>query len=297
MVRSFDEYKKLVEDNLLGYMPHIDPLAKTLYDSMAYSLIAGGKRLRPVLLLASCELAGGDAESVLPYACAMEYIHTYSLIHDDLPAMDDDELRRGKPTNHMVYGAGIATLAGDGLLSSAFEIMYRDMYLYFDKKNELKNRVKAAYAISKGAGVRGMVAGQTADLEGETKDPTPEFLDFIHMNKTCAMIVGAVTAGQYLGNADDSMLKSMTSYAECLGLSFQIADDILDIVGTKEELGKNPGVDEEAGKMTYPALYGLDESRKRLHDLTEKAVSHLSEIKEDTAFFEKLVRKLETRTK
>ena len=151
MREQYDEYKKIIDEHLLDYMVNVDPFSQTLYESMEYSLLAGGKRLRPVLLLSSCEFAGGDSFAALPYACALEYIHTYSLIHDDLPCMDDDELRRGKPTNHMVYGPGIATLAGDGLLNTAFEIMNRDLFFYFDQVDELKRRIRACHAIAKGA--------------------------------------------------------------------------------------------------------------------------------------------------
>ena len=209
MRENYDEYKKMVDEHLLDFIPNINNLSSPLFESMKYSLTAGGKRLRSVLLLASCEFAGGKSLDALAYASAMEYIQTYSLIHDDLPAMDNDDLRRGIPTNHKVYGAGIATLAGDGLLNTAFEIMYRDMFLYFDNLPELKKRINAAYAIAKGAGVCGMVAGQVADIEAEHKQCSNEVLEYIHLNKTGALIVSAVEAGLYIGGADDEMMKSM----------------------------------------------------------------------------------------
>ena len=167
--KTFDEYKALFDEHLLDFIPDIDQKSITLYDSMKYSLSAGGKRLRPVLLMAACEFCGGKAEEALPYACAMEYLHTYSLIHDDMPCMDDDDLRRGMPTNHIIYGEAVATLAGDGLQSAAYEAMQRDMLLYFDNFDALKSRIRAAYEIVKGAGVTGMVAGQIADVEAENK--------------------------------------------------------------------------------------------------------------------------------
>ncbi len=231
MKENYDEYKAMIDDYLLDYLPHIDTKSSSLYESMKYSLTAGGKRLRSVLLLASCEFAGGKAMDALPYACAMEYIHTYSLIHDDLPCMDDDDLRRGVPTNHKVYGEGLATLAGDGLLTTAFEVMTKDMFLHFDNLQELKRRINAAYTITKHAGVRGMVAGQVSDIEAEHRQCSNEMLEYIHLNKTGALIVASVRAGLYIGGADEDMMKSMTQYAENLGLAYQIADDILDVRG------------------------------------------------------------------
>ena len=199
---------------------------------------AGGKRLRPVLLLAACEFAGGDINRALPYACAIEYIHTYSLIHDDMPEMDNDDLRRGMPTNHKMFGNAMALLAGDGLLSTAFEVMHKDELLYFDDSAKLKRRIRATYEISKYCGCRGMVAGQVADIEAEGKQCSKEMLDYIHINKTAALIMAAVRAGAHLGGADDQMMEALTLYAENLGLAFQIVDDILDVVGDEATLGK-----------------------------------------------------------
>jgi geranylgeranyl diphosphate synthase type II len=297
MRENYDEYKKMVDDHLLDFIPKINDLSSPLYESMKYSLTAGGKRLRSVLLLASCEFAGGKSLDALAYASAMEYIQTYSLIHDDLPAMDNDDLRRGQPTNHKVYGAGIATLAGDGLLNTAFEIMYRDMFLYFDNLTELKKRINAAYAIAKGAGVCGMVAGQVADIEAEHKQCSNQVLEYIHLNKTGALIVSAVEAGLYIGGADDEMMKSMTCYAENLGLAYQIADDILDVRGNAAEMGKKTGEDAEHEKLTYVALNGMDASVKRLHQLTDNAVEAIAEYYDNAEFFRELVLKLEKRTK
>jgi geranylgeranyl diphosphate synthase type II len=264
---------------------------------MEYSLTGGGKRLRPVLLLASCQFAGGDPVKALPYACAMEYIHTYSLIHDDLPAMDDDDLRRGRPTNHIRFGADIATLAGDGLLNTAFQAMFKDMFLYFDKPDLLKRRVSAAYRIAEGAGVQGMVAGQVSDVESDHgQNSSPEMLRHIHINKTAAMIMGAVSAGLELGGADQKMKDHLRKYAEYLGLEFQVVDDILDVIGTAEQLGKDPHQDEANGKLTYVSLYGLDGARKHASQLTQMALAELKDYKEDADFFRDLVVKLEKRT-
>ena len=293
--RTFDEYKALIDEHLMDFIPDIDQKSITLYDSMRYSLNAGGKRIRPVLLMAACEFSGGSAEEALPYACALEYIHTYSLIHDDLPCMDDDELRRGQPTNHMVYGDGVATLAGDGLLSAAFEAMQRDMLLYFDNFEALKSRIRAAYEIAKAAGVTGMVAGQIADVEAENKKCSKELLDYIHLTKTAAMIVGAVRAGARLGDCSDQDLENLTIYAENLGLAFQVCDDILDVEGNQELLGKEVGHDEANSKATYPALYGLDESKDKLRQLTDAAKDALAEYYDNAELFVELAEMLATR--
>lgn len=295
MNQEFKQYKELIEKHLLDFLPEIDHKSITVYEAMKYSLTAGGKRLRPVLLLAACDFAGGDIKEAIPYACALEYIHTYSLIHDDMPEMDNDDLRRGMPTNHKMFGEAMALLAGDGLLSSAFEAMTKDSLIYFDNHEKLKRRVSAAYEIAKNAGCRGMVAGQVADIEAESKQCSKEMLDYIHINKTAALIMGAVRAGALLGGADTKMLNDLTLYAENLGLAFQIADDILDVIGDEKELGKKTGVDSELNKATYPALYGLEASQKRLHELTVNAVEALADYYDNAEFFTDLVKDLEVR--
>lgn len=292
---TFEDYRELIEKNIMAFIPDVDHKSITLYDSMKYSLTAGGKRIRPVLLLAACDFCGGDINEALPYACALEYIHTYSLIHDDLPCMDDDELRRGIPTNHKVYGDGIATLAGDGLLSTAFEAMTSDMLLYFDDENSLKKRIRACYEIGKGAGCRGMVAGQIADIEAENRSCSPEMLDYIHLTKTAALIIAAVRAGAYLGNADKETLNDLTVYAENLGLAFQVCDDILDVVGEEKSMGKKAGMDAVNNKATYPAVYGLDKSKQRLLELTDNAVNALSRYYDNAEVLNKLARDLSVR--
>jgi geranylgeranyl diphosphate synthase type II len=297
---EYPEYRRLkylVEEHLLDFLPEIDRLSITLYESMRYSLKSEGKRIRPVLLLAACELAGGETLQALPYACAVEYIHTYSLIHDDLPAMDNDDLRRGRPTNHKVYGEGIAILAGDGLLSSAFEAMNKDMLLYFDRPGALKQRVRAAFEISKQCGCRGMIAGQIADIEAESKSVSCELLDYIHVNKTAALIESAIIAGAYIGGADGDMLQSLHVYGENLGLAFQIADDILDVTGDEKETGKKTGKDDARHKAAYPALHGLQRSRERLSELTDAAVDALSRYRDNAEFFVEMAKALGERTK
>lgn len=297
MKENFDEYKDIINEYLLDYLPSIDTKSSVLYDAMKYSLMAGGKRIRSVLLLASCEFAGGNMQDALPYACAIEYIHTYSLIHDDLPAMDNDDLRRGIPTNHKVFGEGMAVLAGDGLLTTAFEIMNKDMFLCFDNLQELKKRLNASYIIAKSAGVRGMVAGQASDIDSEHKQCSNEMLEYIHLNKTAVLITAAVLAGLYLGNASEEMMSDMTTYAENLGLAFQIADDILDVRGSTEELGKTAGKDAACEKITYVAINGMEASEAKLEQLTNRAVSAIEKYYDNAEFFRDLVLKLQTRTK
>ncbi|MGI6765624.1 MAG: polyprenyl synthetase family protein [Lentihominibacter sp.] len=294
---TFCDYKEMIEENITVFIPEIDHKSIVLYDAMKYSLTSGGKRIRPVLLLAACDFCRGNVEEALPYACALEYIHTYALIHDDLPCMDDDDLRRGLPTNHKVYGEAVATLAGDGLLSSAFEVMNRDMLLYFDNPQALNKRVRASYEIAKGAGCRGMVAGQIADIEAESKNVSGELLDYIHITKTANLIIAAVRAGAQLGDCDPDTLNNLTTYAENLGLAFQICDDLLDVIGDEEEMGKKAGVDAVNDKATYPNLYGIDKSKEKLEELTQSAVDALAEYYDNAELFVNLARELVHRGK
>ena len=297
MNENYEYYRSLVEEHLLDYIPDIDRKSDTIYQAMKYSLTAGGKRLRPVLLLAACEFAGGKAKDALAYACAIEYIHTYSLIHDDLPAMDDDDLRRGVPTNHKVFGEGMAVLAGDALLHTAFEVMAGDLLLHFDDETILKRRVSAMYDIAKASGVRGMVAGQVADVENEDRECSNAMLEYIHLNKTAALIEGAVKAGLHIGGADQFMLRDLSSYAEKLGLAFQIADDILDVTGTPEELGKSVGQDAKGNKNTFVSKNGIDAARIRLKELTDEAIRELRPYYDNAEFFRGLAVKLADRNK
>lgn len=295
--RSFDEYKELVDQHLMDFIPNIDNKSISLYESMKYSLTAGGKRLRPVLLLAACEFAGGNIKEAIPYACAIEYIHTYSLIHDDLPAMDNDDLRRGLPTNHKVYGDAIAILAGDGLLNCAFEAISKDMMFFYDSPEKIRKRVNAAYEIAKGAGVRGMVAGQVSDIEAENAIASKEMLEYIHLNKTGALIRAAIKAGLYLGNPTDSMINDLEKYSENLGIAYQIADDIMDVVGNPDEMGKAAGSDEKKHKNTYTSILDIDHARNRLDELTAKAVESIEKYYDNAEFFRNLVLDLAKRTK
>ncbi len=271
--QEFEEKKKQIETELIRYLPDVDPSCGILGDAMKYSLEAGGKRIRPVLLLSSSAMCGGSAEEAMPFACALEFIHTYSLIHDDHPSMDDDALRRGKPTNHIVFGDDMAILAGDGLLNSAFDVMMQDLLRHADGDPAvLKRHIRAAEEISRSAGIAGMIGGQAADVRPEgAGDTQQQRLLFIHRHKTGALIRASVLAGALLGGADEAALSAMTSYAEQLGLAFQIIDDILDVVGDSRELGKNTGSDEAQGKRTYPSIYGLDASYQLAQQATEEA--------------------------
>ncbi len=289
MDRSYNEYKEIIDTHLLDFIPNIDNKSISLYEAMKYSLTAGGKRLRPVLLLAACEFAGGDIKEAIPYACAIEYIHTYSLIHDDLPAMDNDDLRRGQPTNHKVYGEALAILAGDGLLTTAFEAINKDMMLYFDEPEKMRKRINASFEIAKGAGCKGMVAGQVSDIEAETNDCSNEMLEYIHINKTGALIKSAIKAGLYLGNPTREMLSQLDIYAENLGLAYQIADDILDVIGNPDELGKATGSDKKKNKTTYTSINGLEAAQERLQQLTDDAVEAIARYYDNAEFFRDLV--------
>ncbi len=295
--RSYEDYKTLIDNHLMDFIPNIDNKSISLYEAMKYSLTAGGKRLRPALLLAACDFAGGDIKEALPYACALEYIHTYSLIHDDLPAMDNDDLRRGLPTNHKVYGEAIAILAGDGLLTCAFEAITKDMMLYYDSPEKIKKRVNAAYEIAKGAGCKGMVAGQLSDIEAENAIASNEMLEYIHLNKTGALFKAAVKAGLYLGNPTDDMISNFEKYSDNLGLAYQIADDILDVIGNPDELGKAIGSDVKKNKNTYTSINGLDAAYARLEELTENAVKAIEDYYDNAEFFKKLVMDLAKRNK
>lgn len=294
---EYNRWRDLVDEHLLSFLPEVDHKSITLYEAMSYSLHGGGKLLRPVLLIAACDFCGGDEKLALPYACAVEYIHTYSLIHDDLPAMDDDDLRRGRPTNHKVFGEGVAILAGDGLLSSAFEAMNKDLLLYFDNTDMLKRRIRAVYELSKGAGCRGMIAGQIADMETENRQCSRELLSYIHVNKTAALIIAAVRAGAYLAGADQEKLARLSEYAECVGLAFQIVDDLLDIIGDSEKLGKRTGADLAKKKSTYPSIYGIEDSKLRVKELTENAKRVMEPYYDNAEFFTALADELAVRVK
>lgn len=255
-MRTYEAYLKLVEDALCPQLRSLGHIPEKLLEAMEYSLSAGGKRLRPVLLLAACDMAGGNVEEALPFACALEMIHTYSLIHDDLPAMDNDDLRRGKPTNHKVYGEDVAILAGDGLLSAAMELMLRAACRMKDLRG-----VRAAEAIARRSGVTGMVAGQTVDVTEEGSEPTLERVEYIHRHKTADLITAPMEAGLLLAGAGEDQLKAGVDFGFHLGLAFQMVDDLLDVEGDAVVLGKNTGMDAALGKLTWVAAAGVEKTR------------------------------------
>lgn len=282
--KELKERSIYIEDKIESYLPKEEGYQKTIFEAMNYSLRAGGKRLRPILLMEAYKLCQGQGEDFVPYSVAMEMIHTYSLIHDDLPALDNDDLRRGKPTNHIVFGEAMAILAGDALLNTAYETMLNAAFKH--PRPELS--LRAAYEISRGAGIYGMIGGQVVDVESEDKKINKDKLDYIHMNKTAAMIVGSVRAGAILAGIDEDRLESLTKYAENIGLAFQIVDDILDIEGDEKLLGKRVGSDLDNDKSTYPSLLGISESKKIVENLIEEAKISLEVFDSDAEFMNAL---------
>ncbi|HBE9528159.1 TPA: polyprenyl synthetase family protein [Clostridioides difficile] len=278
------EKASFVEKVLKEYMPKEEGYQKTVIEAMNYSLSAGGKRLRPILTLEACKIVGGNEDEAIPFAIAIEMIHTYSLIHDDLPALDNDDLRRGRPTNHKVYGEAMGILAGDALLNYAFEVMLAGS---INKENPEKY-LKAINEIAKGAGIYGMIGGQVVDVESENKQIEKEKLDYIHMNKTASMMVGCMRAGATIGGANSEQMEEITKYAKNIGLSFQIVDDILDIVGDEAKLGKKVGSDIENHKSTYPSLLGLDKSKEIAHNLIDEAKKSIEKLSDDVDFLKGL---------
>jgi geranylgeranyl diphosphate synthase type II len=260
------EKRELIDSYLKMYFDKPASPAK-LQEAMRYSLFAGGKRVRPILALAAYEACGGKAEDILPQAASLELIHTYSLIHDDLPVMDNDDLRRGKPTNHKVFGEAMAVLAGDALLTEAF-VMITDTTTKLRKSSVLK----AVREVALSAGAYGMVGGQVQDMLSENMEPDKDTLEFIHLHKTAALITASVKLGSILANGGKKRLKALTRYGENIGLAFQIIDDILDVEGSTEELGKSAGSDKKKRKMTYPSLFGVEDARRKAEDLIAGAV-------------------------
>jgi len=257
--------QKTIDRALDRFLPKESTPPPSIHHAMRYSLFAGGKRLRPILCLAAAESCKGKASEALPLACAMECIHTYSLVHDDLPSMDNDDFRRGRATCHKVFGDGIAVLAGDALLTAAFEIAARA------KPTRRYSMAEIFREIALAAGSRRLIAGQVADLEAEGKKVSRDELRYIHENKTAAMITTSVRLGAISANAELQKLRALTRFGHSLGLAFQIIDDILDVTQTTEKLGKSAGKDITAQKATYPAVIGLDASRIEARRLTKKA--------------------------
>jgi geranylgeranyl diphosphate synthase type II len=267
------ERKKIVDDALERFAARPEGPAGVVVRAMNYSLFAGGKRLRPILCMAGCAAVGGDESAVLPVACGLEMIHTYSLIHDDLPAMDNDDLRRGKPTNHKVFGEAVALLAGDGLLTEAFGLIS----MAGEPGPDPAALLQVVGLIARAAGYRGMVGGQVVDIvsQGAKVKPKPSLVEYIHTHKTGAMISASVVSGAILGNGKEEQIKAISDYGDAVGLAFQIADDILDIEGDPEKTGKKTGGDAQKEKITYPSVLGLRRSKAIQKELVGMAIQAL----------------------
>lgn len=272
VLKDFIEQKRHLFEPYMIECVETLPAPSSLKESMIYSLKAGGKRIRPMLLFAALETYGQKAEKGLDAACAIEMIHTYSLIHDDLPAMDDDDLRRGKPTNHKVFGEAAAILAGDALLTYAFEIIAQS------KAYSPEQAVKLIQMLASAAGPKGMVGGQMADMEGEQKELPLSELEFIHHRKTGRLLAFSVTAGALIGGANEQETALLEKYARHIGLAFQIRDDILDVEGTEEEIGKPVGSDESNHKSTYPSLLTMAGAKDKLTEELQEAHAALAEM-------------------
>lgn len=286
MAVEMNAYIQHVNTALGEYLPKQGGHFKTIYDAMHYSLEAGGKRIRPILMQLCYEAVGGK-ESIDAYLCAIEMIHTYSLVHDDLPAMDNDDYRRGKLTNHKVFGEAVAILAGDGLLTEAFHIMLQDALSHGGEE-----RLRAALLLSKASGVEGMIGGQVLDMESENKCIDKDTLDVIHLNKTGALIAAATKMGAILGNASAREIDIFEAYGKYIGKVFQIVDDILDATSTMEELGKPIGSDAENHKNTYLSFYSVEECYQIAEELTTKAVTLLHQVDGDTELLEQIAMQL-----
>ena len=291
MLKTYLETSKQSIEHWLSAVLHSPiPEYKRLYESMNYSLLQGGKRIRPILTKAVLDAMKVDASLYKEFLCALECIHTYSLIHDDLPAMDNDDYRRGSLTNHKVYGDGMAILAGDGLLTYAFQLCTENTTASAEQK------IKAIQCLATAAGPEGMVGGQAFDLLSEGKHIPLEELKVLHSGKTGALFNAAIELGLILSNADQAKYAAYMTYANCLGLLFQITDDILDVTGTIEELGKTPGSDIRQDKSTYVSLLGLDEARNEAHAVAQKAHAALATIEDDTHILSAIIDYLMDRT-
>ncbi len=284
--KQISSYTRRVDRALDAWLPSESDRPVTLHRAMRYSIFAGGKRLRPALCLAAAEACRGTVARALPAACAVECIHTYSLVHDDLPCMDDDDLRRGRPTSHKVFGEGVAVLAGDALLTFAFAL------LASAKPTARYDAADGVAELARAAGSRFLVGGQVADLEAENKRSTPAELRFIHRGKTAAMIVASLRLGAMSANATPRELQALSDFGENLGLAFQVVDDILDVTQTSEKLGKSAGKDVASGKTTYPSVMGLDASRKEAARLTRSALRALEPFGARGAFLRALAEKM-----
>jgi geranylgeranyl diphosphate synthase type II len=273
-------------------VPSEDVEPRQLHKAMRYSLLAGGKRLRPALVLTAGEALGAETDDLMPSACAIEMIHTYSLIHDDLPAMDNDDLRRGRPTCHKAFGEAVAILAGDALLTQAFRVLASDA-----PRRDAARQVRVIREIATAAGsVDGMIGGQMADIENEGKQVDAATVEYIHRSKTGALIAAPVVVGGIIAGATDDQIDKLRNYGERIGLAFQIADDILDVTSTSEQLGKTAGKDQTAHKATYPAVHGVPASQRRARELVEEAVEIVSNLGVSPGMLEAIARFIVART-
>jgi len=282
---QMDKWTQLVNNALDDYLSINEGPGANIYNAMKYSLMAGGKRLRPVLALAVCEMLDGNRNEILPYACAIEMIHTYSLIHDDLPAMDNDDYRRGVPTNHKVFGEAMAILAGDALLNGAYELM---LAASVSDSGNRDARLRAIHIIAQAAGVDGMICGQVVDMESEGKKIDKDTLEYMHRCKTGALIKAPVAASAVLCGASEKDIKNLESYAENIGLAFQIKDDIMDVNGDPGQMGKAAGSDAASGKSTYVTLYGLENARAMLDKTIADALGALEGFGDKAGFLKDL---------
>lgn len=270
--RYLSTKKKEIEEALEQYLPPITTYPSIIHKAMRYSIFAGGKRIRPILAISACEAVGGNTQNVIPWACALELIHTYSLIHDDLPSLDNDDYRRGKPTCHKKFGEAIAILTGDALLTLAFEIMAKQG---ITEKTNFSLLARTIYEVAFAIGTSGMIGGQVVDIISENKPVDAPTLQYIHTHKTGSLICASLRMGAILGGATQNQLRLLTQYGEYIGLVFQIVDDILDVEGNKELMGKNSQSDLSKNKLTYPSVYGLEESKKWAKQLCQEAIDSL----------------------
>jgi len=281
-------YIKLIDENLDKFLGVQYP--QSIFESMRYSVLAGGKRLRPIMCLEACRVFGGDIENAIPTACAIEMLHAQSLIHDDLPCMDNDDFRRGKPTNHKVYGEATAVLAGDALLSFAPQLILQKS---INLGAQTKLKLIEEYSIA--AGAYGLIAGQVVDIESEGKEITAETLEFIHTHKTADLFKFALKAGAIVAGADDEKIKAMEDFGHKLGFAFQICDDILDETSTFEELGKTLGKDKEAHKPTYTAVFGLEKARAEVGCLLDSAYGIMAKYEIKSGIFDEIIKGIKER--
>lgn len=301
--KQLDKKVKEIEKIIASFLPREEGYAKIVAEAMNYSVLAGGKRLRPMLMQETYHLFGGKGKVVEPFMAAIEMIHTYSLVHDDLPAMDNDEYRRGRKTTHIVYGEAFAILAGDALLNMAFETAIKAFALKNAEEEDIKTGLllgiaKALDVLAYKAGIHGMIGGQTADIAAEEKNQiTLEELLYIHENKTAALIQASMMIGAILAGASEREIERIEKCAYNVGIAFQIQDDILDVIGTQEELGKPIGSDEKNHKQTYVSINGLEKSQEQVNTLSQEALAIIDSVDGDSAFLKELILSLIHRTK